>query len=102
MACKLQVIYVPEGFEVREGLKLTEDYKVHSLHLQRTVNLTTISAVFQRKGVKCQSLPITFANSIQYKGCSHRWQSVQKSVSGSHFKHNITSDSASFLQKNSF
>ncbi len=24
----LQVIYVPEGFEVREGLKLTDDYKV--------------------------------------------------------------------------
>ena len=26
--CQLQVIYVPEGFEVREGLKLTKDYKV--------------------------------------------------------------------------
>lgn len=26
--CARQVIYVPDGFEVREGLKLTKDYKV--------------------------------------------------------------------------
>jgi hypothetical protein len=44
------VIYVPEGFEVREGLKLTEDYKVNSVHLQGTVNLIPFQQCFTAKG----------------------------------------------------
>jgi len=59
------VIYVPEGFEVREGLKLTEDYKVTSLHCEPH----TIPAAVNAKGSYAHHLCELYP---KYKWCSQQ------------------------------
>ena len=56
--CFLQVIYVPEGFEVREGIKLSKDYQV----LDSTTSLLMLSEA-------CDCCSWTVHQAVQF--CGH-------------------------------